>query len=138
LRARGAIEPPGDVYRGMAWAYPLCFVAMAIEGALRGTSTGWVAAGSLMFVVAKVLKYWAMATLGPRWSFRVLVLPAEPPIALGPYRLLRHPNYVGVVGELLGFAVALAAPLSGAASLIAFSALLQRRIRVENRAVYGA
>lgn len=136
LRARGAIEPPDDVYRTMQWAYPAAFVAMAIEGTLTGPAPqAALAIGLGVFGLAKALKAWAIATLGSRWSFRVLVPPGEPPIAAGPYRLLNHPNYVAVCGEFLGVALIVGAPVTGLAALVGFGLLLKQRIAVEDRAL---
>lgn len=136
LRALGAIEPPGDVYRAMQIAYPACFVVMVAEGFMRDVPLGRsLAAGAMVFAAAKAIKYWAIATLGDRWTFKVLVLPGYPLVTAGPYRLLRHPNYVGVVGELVGAALIADAPLAGAASVLVFGVLLLARIRVEERAL---
>ena len=55
-----------------------------------------VAAG-VFFAAATALRWWVIATLGERWSTRVLVLPGAPPVRGGPYRWLRHPNYLAVV-----------------------------------------
>jgi methyltransferase len=138
LRALGAIEPPGDVYQVMQIAYPGCFVAIAGEAWLRATPLGpSFIAGACLFALAKGLKYWAIATLGPRWTFRVLVPPGQPLIAGGPYRLMRHPNYAGVAGEIAGAALIGAAPIAGVASLIVFGGLMLARIRVEERALGG-
>ena len=139
LRARGAIEPPGDVYRAMQIAYPACFVAMVAEAFARDVPPGWsfasLASGAVVFAAAKAIKYWAIATLGDRWTFKVLVLPGAPLVTGGPYRWLRHPNYVGVVGELVGAALMAYAPLAGAVSVLLFGVLLIARIRVEERAL---
>lgn len=137
LLARGGVEARGDVYPAMQIVYPAAFLAMAIEGAIGGPPPrSWLLGGLALFAAAKVLKYWAIATLGARWSFRVIVLPDVPLVTTGPYRWLRHPNYVGVMGELAGAGVLLHAPITGAASLVAFGALLVQRIRVEERALH--
>jgi methyltransferase len=73
--------------------------------------------------------------LGRSWTFRVLVVPGDPLVADGPYRYLRHPNYVGVVGELVGAALMTGARLAGPTALIVFALLLARRIDVEARAL---
>lgn len=136
LRARGAVEPSGDVYQTMQWAYPACFVAMAVEGASFGATAGArTVAGAALFVAAKALKFWAIASLGTRWTFRVLVLPGVPLVTRGPYGWLRHPNYVAVVGELLSVAVVVGAPVTGVLSVLGFGALIRRRIRVEEQAL---
>lgn len=136
LRAAGASEPSGDVYSIMRVAYPACFLAMAAEAALRQPAVdSTFAAGLAAFVVGKGLKYWAMATLGARWTFRVLVPPESTLVTRGPYRLLRHPNYLGILGELVGMALMAHAPISGFLSLMGFGVLLAARIRVEDRAL---
>src|SRR6187397_692913 len=73
LRARGAIAPPGDVYRLMSILYPAAFVLMAAEGIWRVSeprapgAPSWLAAGILLFVASKGLKYWAIRSLGEQW-----------------------------------------------------------------------
>lgn len=136
LRQRGAVEPPGDVYATMRWAYPVCFVVMALEGALTGPAPPTVLAfGLTVFGVAKALKTWAVSTLGIRWTFRVLVLPHTPLVTRGPYAFVRHPNYVAVVGELLGMALIVWAPVTGVISILGFGALMFRRVAIEDRAL---
>lgn len=132
LRARGAIEPSGDVYRQLACVYPLAFVVMATESLLMGPHSRVVAGtGLLVLIAAKALKGWAMWCLGPRWTFRVLVLPDTPLVTGGPYAWARHPNYLAVFGEIAGFALLVGAALSGVGSLAAFTVLVRKRIAVE-------
>jgi methyltransferase len=136
LRQAGAVEPAGDVYQLMQVAYPACFLAMLAEAWLRGFDWRDAAmAGAALFAAAKLLKYWAIATLGGRWTFRVLVPPGSARTLRGPYRFLRHPNYVAVVGELAGFALLVRAPLAGLLAILVFGALMLARIRVEERAL---
>ncbi len=146
LLARGAIEPPDPVYATMRWMYPTAFVLMAGEGALRGAGIDWwlvdgrgpgwwTWVGAAVFAAGKLIKYWAIATLGERWTYRVLVLPGAPLIARGPYRVMRHPNYVGVIGELVGMVLLTAAWQAGPFATIYFGALLRQRIAAENRAL---
>ena len=139
LRRQGAIEPADDVYPIMQIVYPLAFLGPAVEGWLTAReSPAMVAAGALVFAMGKAIKYWAIATLGDRWSFRVLVIPGAPLADGGPYRFLRHPNYVGVAAEIAGAALLFSAPWSGAALTIVFGAMMLRRIGVEERALAAA
>lgn len=139
LRRRGAFEPHGDVYRALAFAYPLMFVAMAVEGTLFGRRDNWLLIGGCtIFVAAKALKLWAIATLGPRWSYRVLVLPEAPLVTTGPYAHLRHPNYFAVFGEIAGFAMMVEAVWTGVGSLLLFGVLVRRRIAIEEYALETA
>lgn len=136
LRALGAREPAGDVYPLMQVAYPACFLAMIAEGWLRAAEPDAVfSAGLVVFLSAKALKYWAIGTLGSRWTFRVLVPPRSTRIMGGPYRWLRHPNYAAVAGELAGLGLMAHALVAGPLSLALFGLLMLLRIRVEERAL---
>lgn len=138
-RARGGVEPAGDVYKMMQVAYPGAFLAMILEGALRsGPSMGPLAAGLTIFVAAKALKWWAILTLGPFWTFRVIVVPGAPLVATGPYAYLRHPNYLAVAGELVGAALMNGALVAGPVGTAGFAVLMWMRIRVEARALRAA
>jgi methyltransferase len=136
LRRAGAVEPRHEVYDHMRWAYPGAFIAMALEGTWRGVEPGGLmAAGAAVFLAAKLLKGWAIVSLGRRWTYRLLVLPGVPLVTHGPYRFMRHPNYVGVIGELVGMAVMMGALVTGPLGIIGFGTLLRRRIQVEERAL---
>ena len=120
----------------MQLAYPLCFLAMIAEAWLAPPSVRRSAlAGGLVFLAAKALKYWAIGTLGPRWTFRVLVPPGSQRVVAGPYAFLRHPNYVAVAGELIGVALMAQAAVTGPVALLLFGTLMLLRIRVEERAL---
>ena len=136
LRARGAIEPEGDVIGAMRWAYPGAFILMGIEGALSGPAPPNVLIGGLaLFGLAKALKVWAISSLGSRWTYRVLVLPGAPLVTTGPYRFIPHPNYLAVAGEIASVAAIVWAPLTGVLATFGFGWLMIARIRVEDRAL---
>jgi methyltransferase len=138
-RARGGVEPSGDVYNVMRVVYPGAFLVMFVEGAMHGRpSMATTLAGAALFLAAKCLKWWAILSLGPFWTFRVIVVPGVPLVAGGPYRWLRHPNYVGVMGELAGVALMTGAVLSGVAGIATFGWLVARRVSVEERALREA
>jgi len=136
LRTKGAIEPHGDVIDIMRWAYPLSFVAMGVEGALTGPAPRDVLIyGLALLGFAKALKLWAISTLGPRWTYKVLVLPNAPLIKSGPYTFLSHPNYLAVAGEIASVALIVWAPITGVLATIGFGWLMIKRIQVEDRAL---
>ena len=136
LRARGAVEPAGDVYATMQVAYPGVFLLMLGEGYWRGVVLDGVAfAGLAVFAAAKGLKYWAIASLGERWTFRVLVPPGSERTRRGPYRWLAHPNYVAVIGEIAGCAMACHALITGPIAFALFGTLMVQRIKVEEAAL---
>ncbi|HKE85550.1 MAG TPA: isoprenylcysteine carboxylmethyltransferase family protein [Vicinamibacterales bacterium] len=136
MLAHGASAPPDPVYGTMRWAYPIAFVAMAAEGIVMDRPIGTPAvAGAVLLVTAKVLKFWAIASLGRRWTYKVFVLHGAPLVASGPYRFMRHPNYVAVIGELVAMALLSSARVTGPLSVIGFGVLLVRRIAAEEQAL---
>ena len=87
---------------------------------------------------AQALRWWCIRTLGPHWNTRVIVVPGLPLVSSGPYRVLRHPNYVAVVAE----GVALPLVHGGWVTAVAFTALnaplLAVRLRCEEAALRHA
>jgi methyltransferase len=135
-RTRGGVEPAGDVYAVMQTAYPGAFALMLAEGWWRGAPRSeWTAVGLVVFLAAKLLKWWAILALGPFWTFRVIVVPGAALVARGPYRFMRHPNYAAVALELAGAAVMTGAAVSGPLAVVLFSILMRKRIGVEDRAL---
>ncbi len=89
----------------------------------------------MILAAGKLMKAWAIRSLGDRWTYRVFVVPGAPAGAVGPYRWMRHPNYVGVIGELVGFALLVEARVTGPVAVLVFGELLRRRIRAEEQAL---
>lgn len=91
-----------------------------------------------LILVLQVMRFWVLATLGPRWTTRIIVLPEAPLVRRGPYRFLNHPNYVVVIGEIAVLPLALGQPLFALVFSLLNAALLTVRIRAENAALAGA
>jgi len=87
------------------------------------------------FAVMQGLRLWVLATLGERWTTRIIVLPGAPLVAAGPYKYLAHPNYAVVVGEIALLPLALHLPWLALLFTILNAAVLFIRIRVEARAL---
>jgi methyltransferase len=87
------------------------------------------------FAVMQGLRLWVLATLGERWTTRIIVLPGAPLVTTGPYRYLSHPNYAVVVGEIALLPLALHLPWLALLFTILNAAVLFIRIRVEARAL---
>ena len=90
-----------------------------------------------MFAVATALRGWTLTTLGERWTTRVLVVPGEPLVAGGPYRWLRHPNYLAVVLEIASIPLLHTAWWTAAVFSLANAAVLRVRVRTEEAALDG-
>ena len=94
---------------------------------------GWVALA--VVVASQTLRWWCIATLGRQWNTRVIVVPGLPLVSRGPYRLLRHPNYVAVVLEGAALPLVHSAWVTAVMFTVLNAALLARRIQVEERAL---
>ncbi len=138
--AAGGVEAGRGHYPAMVLFHAAVLAACAVEPILAPRT--WPLWGSLLALAAALLaqglRWWAVATLGARWSTRIVVLPGATPITGGPYRFLRHPNYLAVLLELA------AVPLIGGALYTALAAtagnaiLLAVRIPAEERALGAA
>ncbi|MEO6461721.1 MAG: isoprenylcysteine carboxylmethyltransferase family protein [Candidatus Eisenbacteria bacterium] len=136
LAARGAREHAAGHFPLLVLVHVLLPVLLTIEVLGLGARPGgpwplWLA----VWLAAQVLRYAAVRALGERWTVRIWVLPGAPLVRRGPYRFLRHPNYLAVVLELA------AAPLMFGAWRTALivsalnAAALALRIRAEERAL---
>jgi len=134
LRAEGAVEFGAGHYPVMVALHAAWWLTLAWLGHDRALDPGWLA----VFVVLQAVRVWVIASLGRRWTTRVLVLRGAPPVVRGPYRWLRHPNYVVVVLEIAVVPLALRLPGVALIFSAANAALLAWRIRLENRALAWA
>ncbi len=140
LLARGGVEVGHEHYPVMVALHAALLVSAAAEGLdasppltplLTGPALG-------LAVGAQALRMWAISTLGDRWTTRVVVLPHAPLVKEGPYRFLRHPNYLAVVSEVAALPLAVSAWRTAIGFSLANAALLLLRLRVEERALAGA
>ena len=88
-----------------------------------------------LVLASQALRWWCIATLGPRWNTRVIVVPGLPLVTAGPYRFLRHPNYVAVVVEGVALPLVHTAWVTALVFTVLNAALLRTRIRCENAAL---
>jgi len=92
----------------------------------------------VLFVLLQMVRLWVLLTLGRRWTIRIITVPGERLIARGPYRLLRHPNYAVVCGEVAVVPLALGLPIYALVFSILNAAVLAIRIPAENAALRTA
>jgi methyltransferase len=139
LLASGGRLVRDDGYGLLVVTHSLLFILAAAEAVLAPwPKLGWWTFPALAaFAVGEILRGWAILSLGPRYTTRIVVLPTAPLVAGGPYRFLRHPIYAGVTLALAGFPLAFGlwgtALAVGALNAVA----LARRIRFEDRALAG-
>ena len=134
LLARGAIEVGAGHYPLIVSVHAAWLIALWIWG--RGESVNLVALA--LFIVLQGLRVWIIATLGARWTTRIIVLPGEPLVASGPYRYLSHPNYAVVAAEIATLPLALHLPMLALIFTGLNAAVLAIRLRAETRALSGS
>jgi methyltransferase len=132
LLARGGVETGAGHYPLLvllhgAWLASLLFLVPAD----MPPSWNWLGA----FALLQALRLWIIQSLGPFWTTRIITLPDAPLVRRGPYRLLRHPNYVVVTAEIAVLPLAFGAWRIAAIFSVLNLALLAWRIWIEERAL---
>ena len=90
-----------------------------------------------LFAMLQLGRYWTLRTLGKRWTTRIIVVPGETLVARGPYRFVRHPNYLVVAGEIAVLPLVFGLPLVALIFSVLNAAILTVRIRAEDQALGG-
>jgi methyltransferase len=132
LRRRGGIEVGRGHYPVMVLLHASWLAAIA-AGLMRDATVRTLPL--VLFCCLQPLRIWVMASLGPFWTTRVIRVPGVPLVRHGPYRYLRHPNYLVVAGEIALLPLAFGQIATAAAFSAANLALLSWRTRVENHAL---
>ena len=134
LRAHGAYEVAAGHYPLIvalhaAWLAGLWY--FVLSGSADSVSWAWLG----VFVILQALRVWVIATLGPRWTTRIMVLPGASLVAGGPYRFVSHPNYCVVAAEILVLPLVFGLIGYGLVFSVLNAAILWIRIRAEEAAL---
>jgi methyltransferase len=132
LLARGAVEHGRGHYR-LIVALHISWLAALLWFVPAGARPQPVLAA--LYVALQFVRIWAIASLGPYWSTRIVTLPGAPLVRRGPYRFLRHPLYAVVIAEIALLPLAFGAWRLALVFEAANLALLTRRIGLEDRAL---
>jgi methyltransferase len=137
LLARGGVEAAPGHYRWMVLLHAAFLIACPLEvWLLRRPFIPVPGAAMLLLAVsATTLRYWVIRTLDGRWTTRIIVLPGVPPVVGGPYRWIRHPNYLAVCVEIAALPLVHTAWLTAVVFSVLNAVLLRVRIGAEERAL---
>lgn len=140
LLARGGIEHGGEHYPAMVALHASLLAGCLLEPRLapRPVAPVFVALMIVAVAAAQSLRWWAIMTLGERWSTRVIVLPGASRVRRGPYRYFAHPNYFAVMVEGLALPLACSAWWTALVFTLLDAWLLRMRLRVEVAALDAA
>lgn len=135
--ARGGVEYGRSHYPAMVVLHAGLLVGAVAEVVLLDrVFLPWLGWPMLVVVLlAQTLRWWCIATLGPQWNTRVVVVPGAGRVTSGPYRWVRHPNYVAVVAEGVSLPLVHTAWITSTVFTVLNAFLLRTRIRVENGAL---
>jgi len=131
LLASGAREYGAAHYPLIVAVHALWLISLWLLALNRPIDGFWLGA----FILIEIARIWVLATLGGRWTTRVIVLPNAPLVRRGPYRLVNHPNYVVVVAEIAVLPLVFGLWQIALVFTILNAAILSIRIREENRAL---
>ena len=137
-RNQGGFESGFGHYPFMVVLHTGLLVACLVEAAQRRfiPALGW--SMFAVVVLAQALRWWCIITLGARWNTRIVVIPGLPLVSSGPYRWLRHPNYVAVVVEGIALPLVHSAWITAIVFTVLNAGLLRVRISAENAAMEQA
>jgi methyltransferase len=137
-RRHGGREYGFGHYPFMVFLHTGLLVACVIEASHRSfiPALGWPMLA--LVLLAQALRWWCITTLGPRWNTRIVVVPGLPLVDRGPYRWVRHPNYVAVVVEGIALPLVHTAWITATVFTVVNAGLLRVRISAENAAMAQA
>jgi len=137
LLARGGVEAAPGHYRWMVLLHTGFLIACPLEVWLldRPFIPPLGAAMLMVLALATALRWWVIRTLDGKWTTRIVVLPGTPPVTGGPYRFIRHPNYLAVCAEIAALPLVHTAWLIALAFSLLNALVLWVRIRAEERAL---
>lgn len=134
LLARGAVESGAEHYRFIVALHAAWLIGLWLLAWDRPVNLPLL----LLFVLLQAGRVWVIATLGRRWTTRILTLPGEPLVRKGPFRFVSHPNYIVVAGELAVLPLVFGLPLYALVFTALNAVMMWVRIRCEQRALDAA
>lgn len=136
LKEKGAAEYDAGGYKVIVIMHVMFFVSLVSERLFLETAYNFLSPYLfVVFVLAQFLRYWAISSLGQYWNTKLLVLHGCEPVARGPYKYLRHPNYVAVVTELAVIPLIFSCYITAVVFSIINLGVLRRRIEIEEKAL---
>lgn len=134
--SQGAIEHGAKHYPLFFILHSAWLIGWVIEGSFNNSFSSIWPAWLSLFLLAQILRYWCITSLGNYWNTRILVIPGGGAVQSGPYRFLRHPNYLAVACELMAIPLCFNAVYTAAIATCANALLLLVvRIPVEEHAL---
>lgn len=130
LLAAGGVEHGAAHYPLIVALHAVWLAGLWLLAPQRPIAWPWLVA----YVGLQGLRAWTLASIGPRWTTRIITVPGETPVRRGPYRLVPHPNYLVVAGEIAVLPLVFGLWIYAAVFSLLNAAVLAIRIRAETKA----
>lgn len=134
LMAKGAVEIGASHYPLIVGLHAAWLVGLWVLAWARPVEPVWLG----IFVIPQLLRVWVIASLGGRWTTRIILAPRTPLVRRGPYRFLRHPNYLVVAGEIAVLPLAFGLPIYALVFSLLNAGVLWIRIGAESKGLEQA
>ncbi|MEM7008125.1 MAG: isoprenylcysteine carboxylmethyltransferase family protein [Thermodesulfobacteriota bacterium] len=136
VKQRGAVEYDAKGYKVIVLMHIAFFVSLIAEYIFLQTSLSpyWPAL-LVIFIFTQILRYWAISSLGQYWNTKILVIPGSQAIASGPYKYIKHPNYLAVIIEIAVIPLIFSCYITASIFTVLNLILLRRRINIEESAL---
>ncbi|TSB45639.1 isoprenylcysteine carboxyl methyltransferase family protein [Alkalicoccobacillus porphyridii] len=136
MKERGAFEAGASHYPVMVALHSCFFVSLLVEVTVESlTWSIWSVLPLVIFLLAQIIRVWALVSLGRYWNTKIIVLPDADPIQRGPYRWIRHPNYLVVVLEILFLPLIFQAYVTAILFSLFNVVMLMVRVKIEEEAL---
>ncbi|MED1863610.1 isoprenylcysteine carboxyl methyltransferase family protein [Fictibacillus nanhaiensis] len=136
LLSKGAVEAGSDHYKWMVSMHVAFFVFFFLEVyVFNAQPPSWWIVPFVLFLMAQVIRVWAISSLGEFWNTKIILLPGAKVVAKGPYRFMRHPNYTVVSLELIVMPLIFGAYFTAILFTILNIFMLRVRIPAEEKAL---
>jgi methyltransferase len=136
VKSKGAHEFDRDGYKYIVAMHVAFFSSLVVEkfSLQRELNQFWVLF-LFIFLIAQILRYWAIRSLGIYWNTKIFVIPKSQRITKGPYKYIEHPNYVAVIVEIAVIPLIFSCYLTSIIFSIINFILVRRRIEIEESAL---
>lgn len=133
---KGAVEIDRAGYKYIVLMHSAFFISLLAEKNISGRqiSQYWIVFLTL-FILAQLLRYWVIVSLGEYWNTRIIILKGSSLIKKGPYRFLKHPNYIAVITEIAVISLLFSCYITSIIFTILNIFVLKRRIKTEEESL---
>lgn len=139
LLARGAYEVGSNHYPFMLAMHSGFFISLLLESYFgQLTSSSFIVPLFLIFIAIQIIRIWCLRSLGPFWNTKIIILPGATIVKKGPYRYMKHPNYLVVTLEIILLPLMFQAYITAAIFTLLNMAMLSVRIPMEEKALREA